>query len=93
MDDVRKFMIIFGNTKNSVRSVPLTTGKRKKNESSGRRSASTTKKTKEILRFCVDRCRRNVLPLTIDGTQCKCHGVDTAVAVHLPFPSIDIDSN
>lgn len=47
MDDVWIIMIIFRNTKNSVRSVPLTTGKRKKNELSGRCSASTTEKTKE----------------------------------------------
>lgn len=54
MDDARKFMIFFRSTKNSVRSVPLTTGKRKKNELSGRRSASTTKKRKAFR--AVDRC-------------------------------------
>lgn len=54
MDDVRKFMIIFRNTKNSVRSVPLTTGKRKKNELSGRCSASTTEKTKETFYTMTD---------------------------------------
>lgn len=85
-------MINFRSTENSVRSVPLTTGKRKKNELSGRRSARTTKKRKKKkiclqlteadTMFCHRQLNANKCRLSIQQKQILCN-MQPSIVVHL----------